>query len=88
MIVTAAPVTISGRVALPQEFGLTNAFVVLTDSQGNSQTTQTGKFGSFRFTNVTAGETYILSVRSKRCTYAPQVVTPNEDLTGVNFAAR
>jgi hypothetical protein len=83
---TAAAISISGKVVTPQELGLTNAFVTLTDMQGNSRTVLTGKFGSFRFTNITAGETYILSVTSKRYTYAPQVITVNEDMTGLSFA--
>jgi hypothetical protein len=82
---TAASVSISGRVMVPQNLGLTTAFVTLTDMQGNSRTFRTGRLGSFRFTNVTAGETYILTVSSKRYTYAPQVITVNEDLTEVNF---
>lgn len=85
---TAASVSISGRVITPQELGLTNAFVTLTDMQGNSRTIRTGKFGAYRFTNVIAGETYILSVISKRYTYAPQIITVNEDMTEVNFTAQ
>jgi hypothetical protein len=84
---TAAMVSISGRVIAPQELGLTNALVTLTDSQGESRTALTGKGGRFRFTNVTAGETYIISVSSKRYTYSPQVITVNEDLTELNFMA-
>ncbi|MGI8786685.1 MAG: delta-60 repeat domain-containing protein [Pyrinomonadaceae bacterium] len=82
---TAANVLISGRVITPRVFGLVNAFVTLTDSNGISRTVITGRAGSFRFTEVAAGETYIISVRSKRYTYAPQVVTVNEDLTGLTF---
>ena len=85
---TAAAVSISGRVITPWELGLTNAFVTLTDMQGNSKTVLTGKFGSFRFTNVTAGETYILNVSSKRYTYVPQVITVTEDLTELIFTAQ
>jgi hypothetical protein len=85
---TAASVSVSGRVIAPQQFGLTNALVTLTDMQGNARTVLTGKFGSFHFSQVVAGETYILTVSSKRYTYAPQVITVNEDLTGVNFSAQ
>ncbi|HLM59848.1 MAG TPA: DUF2012 domain-containing protein, partial [Pyrinomonadaceae bacterium] len=66
----------------------TNVLVTLTDMQGESRTVLTGKGGRFRFTNVTAGETYILSVSSKRYTYAPQVITVNEDLTEVSFTTQ
>jgi hypothetical protein len=83
---TASSVSISGRVITPQDLGLTNALVTLTDMQGNSRAVLTGRFGSFQFTNVTAGETYILSITSKRYTYSPQVITVTEDLTGLSFA--
>lgn len=85
---TAATVTISGRVSTPQNAGLTNALVRLTDSEENSRAVKTGKSGAFRFENVAAGETYILSVASKRYAFAPQIVTTNEDLTNVDFTAR
>lgn len=82
---TAASVSISGRVITPRNFGLTNASVTLTDSQGNARTIRTGKFGSFRFTDVAAGETYIISVSARRYTFAPQVITVNEDIEELIF---
>ena len=85
VIPTAASVSISGRVVTPSEFGLTNARVTLTDIQGGSRTVLTGKFGNFRFANVAAGGTYILSVTSGRYTFAPQIITANEDLTDLIF---
>ena len=85
---TAATATVSGRVIAPQEMGLTSTLVTLTDMQGNSQTIRTAKLGSFRFTNVVAGETYILSISSKRYTYAPQVITVTEDITELSFNAQ
>lgn len=81
---TAATVTVSGRVHLPER-GLTGARVTLTDSQGNSRSVSSGKSGSFRFTNVMAGETYIISVKFKRYSFAPQVVTVTEDITDLDF---
>jgi parallel beta-helix repeat protein len=82
---TAASVSISGRVITSLELGLTSALVTLTDSQGNERTVLTGKLGSFRFANLAAGETYIISVSSRRYTYAPQIVTATEDFTGLVF---
>jgi hypothetical protein len=84
----AASVSISVRVITPQKLGLTNALVTLTDMQGNSRTVITGKGSSFRFTNVMAGETYILTVSSKRYTYAPQIITVTEDITELSFNAQ
>jgi predicted outer membrane repeat protein len=85
---TASTVSISGRVITPQEFGLTNSLVTLTDMRGESRTILTGKFGSFRFIDVAAGETYILTVTSKRYIYAPQVINVTEDLTELIFTAQ
>jgi hypothetical protein len=82
---TAAFVSISGRVITPNDLGLTKALVTLTDSQGNSRTTTTGKFGVFRFAEVAASETYILSVASKRSVFAPQVITANADIADLIF---
>jgi hypothetical protein len=53
--------------------------------RGESRTILSNKLGSYRFTNVAAGETYILTVLSKRYNYASQVITANEDLTEINF---
>jgi hypothetical protein len=78
---TAAAVSISGRVVTPQELGLTNAIITLTDRQGNSRIVRTRKLGSFRFVDLMAGETYILAVTSRRYSYAPQVITVSEDNT-------
>ncbi len=85
LVPTAVNVSISGRVITPQDLGLTNAIVTLTDSRGNSQTIRTGKFGNFIFRDVAAGETYILTVSSKRYTYAPQIVSPTENITGITL---
>jgi len=83
---TAASVTVGGRVMLPNDsFGLTKAQVTLTDAAGNARTTLTGKFGNFIFREVAAGETYIISVTARGYTFAPQIVTVNEDLTDLIF---
>lgn len=84
-IATAATVSISGRVVIPNDFGLTNALVTLTDSNGISQTTMTGKFGSFTFREAVAGEIYTLSVSAKRYTFAPVVINPTENLAGITL---
>lgn len=82
---TAAGVSISGRILTPGNGGLLNARVTITDSAGQSRTVMTGAGGSFRFDDVAAGATYVLSVVSKRYAYAPQIITANADLTDVNF---
>jgi hypothetical protein len=46
----------------------------------------TGKAGRFMFTKVTAEETYVLTVQSKRYRLAPQVITVIEDMAELNFS--
>ncbi len=84
---TAASVLISGRVTTANGRGIGKARVSLTDSIGETRTAFTNSFGYFRFETVTAGETYILDARHKRYTFAPQVISAAEDLSGANFTA-
>lgn len=84
---TAAGVSISGRVLTADGSGLRNAVVDLTDRNGTVQATRTSSFGYYRFENVTAGETYIVSVSSKRFTFAPRVVTVSDDIADLDFTA-
>jgi bifunctional N-acetylglucosamine-1-phosphate-uridyltransferase/glucosamine-1-phosphate-acetyltransferase GlmU-like protein len=83
---TAATASISGRVIAPETLGLINAIVTLTDANGNTRTVNTVKAGRYTFTDVAVGETYILSVTSKRYRYAPQIITVTEDVTELNFS--
>ena len=64
---------------------VSNAIVTLTDSQGVARTTVTGKLGNFTFREVAAGETYVLTVSTKRYTFAPQIISPTENLAGITF---
>jgi len=84
---TAASVSIGGRVTTPEGRGLRGALVSLTDQNGNTRTAMTTTFGYYHFDEVAAGETYVISVSSKRYSFAPQVVSVMEDLTGLNFTA-
>lgn len=82
---TAANASVSGRVILPFGGGLTRARVTLTDSQGNSRSVFTGKFGRFNFDEVATGATYIVSVSARRYNFAPQVITVSEDISELTF---
>ncbi|CAN5401818.1 hypothetical protein BH20ACI1_BH20ACI1_02830 [soil metagenome] len=81
---TAAGVTVSGRV-LVGERGLTKAVVYLTNQSGDVRTARTTAFGYYRFADVPAGQTYIVSVVSKRFSFQPQVISVVDNLTEVNF---
>ena len=85
---TAATVSIGGRVVTGGA-GIRNVIVTLTDSRGAFRTTLTGSFGMYRFEAVEVGETYILTVTSKKYVFAnpSQIVAVNEELTNLDFVA-
>lgn len=84
-----ASATVSGRVFTPNGNGLANAFLTLTDSSGNSRVLQTSPFGYYRFVNVPTGNTYTISVTSKRFTFPnpPPMITVNDNISDLNFTA-
>ena len=84
---TAAEISISGRVLTGSGRGLTGAFVILTDQSGTARMARTRAFGYYRFDNVAAGGTIVLSVASKRYQYAPQVISPTQNLSEINLIA-
>jgi uncharacterized protein len=83
---TAASASVSGRVTRGGT-GVYLAKVYLTNQNGEVRTATTNTFGYYSFKEVAAGETYIFSVFSKCCSYAPQVVSVQDSLTGLDFEA-
>ncbi len=83
---TAAGVEVTGRVfASADGRGVRNAVVTMTDENGFSRTTVTGALGTYRFTEIETGHNYIVSVRSRRFTFAPQVVQITDNVAGLDF---
>ena len=87
-VVTAASVEIGGRVFTQSGRGVSGAKVTITDQAGSSRTVSTTTFGYFRLTDIQAGETYIITVSSKRYRFTPQVVNLTDNLTDLNFTAQ
>lgn len=85
---TAASVSISGRLLTSDGTGLTNARVILTDASGTTRATSSSSFGFYRFDEVEVGQTYILSVISRRYQFTTQVLTVLEDIENLNFIAQ
>jgi predicted outer membrane repeat protein len=83
---TAASVQVGGRVTALGR-GLPDAQVTLSDQNGQTRTALTNAFGYYQFENVTAGETYIISIRAKRYQFAPQLVSVATDVTDLEFSA-
>jgi len=86
---TAANASVSGRVLTANGNGIRGVFVTITGSNGDSRTVRTSSFGYYAFEEIPAGETYVISVRSKRYQFSQssQVVTVTDNMADVNFMA-
>lgn len=83
----AAEATVGGRVMTASGQGVSRAKVYLTDSDGVTRTSLTSSLGYFSFGNVLAGQTYVIVIGHKRYTFAPRVVSVEEDITELEFVA-
>lgn len=86
---TAAAVQISGRVMTANGNGIRNVLVTLTDVNGITRTAISSSFGHYSFANITAGQTFIISVTAKRFNFTQptQVVVVNDEIDNLNFIA-
>ncbi len=87
-IQTASPSSINGRVLTRSGRGVSKAFVYLTDNAGEKRLAVTNPFGYFRFDDVETGETYIVSVKSKRSSFTSQVISVTNDINELIFTAQ
>lgn len=78
-------VTIGGQVLASDGRGLRNAFVTLIDPQGNSRVTSTSTLGFYSFFDVPTGQTYNMSVQSKRYRFEGKNVLVNAGMTDLDF---
>jgi len=86
---TAAGVSIGGRVTTFGGQGIQNVRVALMRSNGEIQTTLTGSFGNYRFSNIPVGETYVLTVSSRRFVFVNpnRIIVVNDELNDLDFVA-
>lgn len=86
---TAASVSIGGRVTTFSGQGIQNVRVMLTALNGETKFSITGSFGFYRFDDVEVGETYILTVFSKRFVFTnpTQIISVSEELNNLDFVA-
>lgn len=86
---TAAPISISGRVRTAEHRGIGGVAVSLFDLNGNSAFTRTSTLGFYEFHGLPAGETYILTVISRRHIFAnvSAVITAEDNVTNLDFVA-
>ena len=64
-MVSAAGVSVSGRVTTGAGSGISKVRVTLASASGAATTALTNAFGYYSFEEVTAGQTYVISVSSK-----------------------
>jgi hypothetical protein len=86
---TAAPVIISGRIRNSYGNPIANVQVTLTDRFGGVRAARSSPFGYYRFDDVPAGETYIITVSSGRYAFANpvRVLFVTDDLADLDFLA-
>jgi hypothetical protein len=87
---TAATAVISGRV-FDIYGGAVRDIIVSAANLGTGEvrSTRTNNFGAYRFAELTVGENYVITVRSRRYTFAADsiAVTLMDDLSGQDFTA-
>lgn len=86
---SAANAIVSGRVTTNAGVAIAKVKLTLTDAQGVERTASTDRTGRFTFTDVPTGQTYILSISSRRFQFAEptRVITVNENINGIDFIA-
>ncbi len=89
-VVTAAGAEVSGRVQDSNGRALAREVITLQSATtGESQTVMTNTFGYFRFADVQVGDFYVMSIKSRRYTYAVPSITFSlqDNLLGAQFTA-
>jgi Calx-beta domain/Fibronectin type III domain len=87
---TAASGSIGGRVTAANGQGIRNAVVVLSGGNlDHAVTARTGSLGYYQFDDLAVGQSYVMTVVSKRFTFsqATQVINFIESRGDVNFTA-
>ena len=87
---TAANASISGRVTTADGRGISNAKVVITgNALAQPRIATTGSFGYYTFDGLATGETYVVTVNSKRFTFSSpsQVFSLVDNIADANFTA-
>jgi len=86
---TASMISIGGRVASSDGVGVSGVYIRLLAPDGSHRLALTSPFGYFRFDEVEAGQTYILSAESSRWGFVQPVIAVNADdeISDLSFIA-
>ena len=85
---TAAPVSVSGRVTDQYGRAVVDASVRFTDLSGVMKSARTDAFGYYTMTELSAGESYVVTVKTRKFTFNPQLFSPTSDFAGLDLTAR
>ncbi len=84
---TASSVTIGGRVLTAEGRPVSKALMMMTDAQGIVRYALTNPFGYYRFDDVAAGSTIVLTAQHKRYQFEPHVLQVQEELNNFDLTA-
>jgi hypothetical protein len=84
---SSASAAISGRVLTIEGGGIRNAMVVITDQTGNVMTARSSSMGYYRIEGLIVGQTYTVTVNSKRYAFVPRAVTLSDELSDFDLVA-
>jgi hypothetical protein len=86
---TAAGVSVLGRILTADGRGISGARVTAESANGRTKTYMTNPFGYYRFEGISAGETFVFTVFSKRYQFAEpvRIVTVGDEISGFDFIA-
>jgi hypothetical protein len=80
---TPADATVGGRVQTALGVPIYRATVTLTSSTGAARTVRTNQLGSFQFTEVDSGQSYVLQASHPSYTFQPRVIVVHEDVLDI-----
>lgn len=86
-LMTAANVSISGRVTNGKSSAVKGAIVTATDMTGTPRTAVTNAFGYYMLRDLPSGGSYVVQVTQRMYTFAPRVITLGDNLSGFDFSA-
>lgn len=84
---SASYTSVSGRFLTSMGNGIRNVNVTLVEENGTVHTTKTGAFGYYRFDDIIAGQTVVVTANAKRYTFQPtsRIVMLTDELTDFDW---
>ena len=78
---------INGKLLTAFGAGVANTRVVLTDLNGQSRSILSNGFGNYRFGGLQVGQTYTISVDSRRLSVTPLTISVTNQIVNVDMIA-